>query len=270
MPQAEGGALRSFYASRPCETVSFSLGSDDTHPGLLFIHGAVIIDELDTLQVPLPPAEQAYGDFFEEEFDFKTLRKTFTKAGTYFDVLMQWEEFATQPPPSSLASPEEEERRLQEFSATLCAGYMPRGLDEVYGSFLGWRAKIKWAKRLSRLDRRLAKGKLLPRRLYHPFMAYLGINGNEPDENGETFFPMIQVASSCRLGRTARGVNLCLVPQHARLGDRVVLCQGSNLPLILRGPNEDQHWELVGCGFIHGIMFGEAWKLGESQEIILL
>lgn len=54
------------------------------------------------------------------------------------------------------------------------------------------------------------------------------------------------------------------VPHMTEVGDRIVILNGSNVPLVLR-PVED-HYKLIGPCYVHGIMYGEAWP--EDEETL--
>jgi hypothetical protein len=47
-------------------------------------------------------------------------------------------------------------------------------------------------------------------------------------------------------------------PSTAMAGDRIVLCKGSKMPLVLRPMMDD--WELLGDSFVVGMMKGERWE----------
>lgn len=272
VPQFGKEELQPFTASG--SSSSFVTPADDSATNILALSG-IMIDTLEALEAPLPAQDEVYGGFFdgrEDEFDFKTFQKIFSNVGAYYDTLMKWEKFATGPPPAadgSPSTPTEKERLLREFCITLCAGNMARGPDETYQSFLQWRADLKWPKKLAKLDRLLGR-RWMPRSLYHWLVGYTGINTKQPAEAAgqEVYISRIQVAGSRRLARTANG-RLALVPKHAQSGDQVVLCRGGKLPLILRSASDGKSWELVGCAYVRGIMYGEAWKEARCQVIRL-
>jgi Heterokaryon incompatibility protein (HET) len=66
-------------------------------------------------------------------------------------------------------------------------------------------------------------------------------------------------------GKTTVG----LIPQHARVGDRVCVLYGCSVPVVLgqrkqlmspgdMPDHEDRHWQLIGEAYVHGVMDGEA------------
>jgi hypothetical protein len=56
--------------------------------------------------------------------------------------------------------------------------------------------------------------------------------------------------------RTKNG-SVGLGPPLAAVGDRIVLCKGGRLPLVLR--KKGQNWELVGDCYVAGMAKGEKW-----------
>lgn len=69
-----------------------------------------------------------------------------------------------------------------------------------------------------------------------------------------------------RLCVTEQGL-IGLAPKGAKAGDKVVLCKGGRVPLVVR--EEDDRVVLVGDCYIHGIMKGELWDEGDCQEFWL-
>jgi hypothetical protein len=63
-----------------------------------------------------------------------------------------------------------------------------------------------------------------------------------------------------RLAKTEKG-RLASVPPSTKAGDRIILLAGGKTPYVARQRSGvPQQWELVGDCYVHGIMFGEAWK----------
>ena len=263
-------APQPFAASGPCAT--YTPQEDKDQPGTLPLSG-LVLDQLEALEDPLPPVGEVYGTFFgsEDEMGFKMMKSTVGSVGEYYDALIKWERFAVGSTPvskDSLVYGTGKDDLLRVFCATMCAGDMPNGADEMYKSFQLWRANQKWPKRIAKLNR--LAGNRLRRGLGYPLMGYFGMGVKPPGEATEDagFFSQTQVAGSRRLARTAKGY-LALIPKHAQAGDRVVLCRGSKLPLILR-PTHGNQWELVGCSYVHGIMHGEAWREDGCEEFRLV
>jgi Heterokaryon incompatibility protein (HET) len=72
-----------------------------------------------------------------------------------------------------------------------------------------------------------------------------------------------------RLVRTQRGF-LGLVSHATEVGDEVMICKGSSVPLVMRrfGEGKDE-FRLIGDAYIHGIMRGEAFESDKCREIFI-
>lgn len=83
-------------------------------------------------------------------------------------------------------------------------------------------------------------------------------------------FNSMQVYSLGRkLAWTEKGY-LALVPEDTTTGDKIVLCQGSRIPLLVKEAGEPNRWNhLEGC-YVHGIMGGEAWNESLCEEMELI
>jgi hypothetical protein len=60
------------------------------------------------------------------------------------------------------------------------------------------------------------------------------------------------------------------VPSDAQIGDEVCVFSGGAVPFVLRknhGKEGEVVYQLVGEGYIHGIMYGEALGFRHGQEI---
>jgi hypothetical protein len=66
-----------------------------------------------------------------------------------------------------------------------------------------------------------------------------------------------------RLVRTKRGY-LGLVHGQVQIGDKVALFRGGSLPLIIR--KHGDIWRIVGDGYVHGVMMGEAFEDSKCEE----
>lgn len=59
-----------------------------------------------------------------------------------------------------------------------------------------------------------------------------------------------------RMIRTERGY-IGLVHGLTQIGDNIALMRGGNMPLVIRKAGDS--WLMIGDGYVHGIMMGEAW-----------
>ena len=68
-----------------------------------------------------------------------------------------------------------------------------------------------------------------------------------------------------RMVRTQGGF-LGLASHATEVGDHVLICKGSSVPLIVRKCEDvDEGFRLVGDAYVHGIMRGEAFGVDKSQ-----
>lgn len=68
------------------------------------------------------------------------------------------------------------------------------------------------------------------------------------------------------LARSENGL-LALVPCTTKVGDDIVIFQGGKTPFVIR--QIDQGWKLIGRCYVHGIMYGAAFRLDLCKEIDL-
>jgi len=71
-----------------------------------------------------------------------------------------------------------------------------------------------------------------------------------------------------RMIRTEQKRYIGLVSGNIRQGDEVWLLEGSKVPLIIRRQTEG-YGRFIGDGYIHGIMYGEAFKIGDCEDLML-
>ncbi|KAL9619119.1 MAG: hypothetical protein Q9160_006208 [Pyrenula sp. 1 TL-2023] len=69
-----------------------------------------------------------------------------------------------------------------------------------------------------------------------------------------------------RMAETDMGF-FALVPEGTEAGDKIVILEGGNLPLVMRDTKGEGVFELVGESYVHGIMFGEAWDESQCETI---
>ncbi|TLS30537.1 hypothetical protein PpBr36_02704 [Pyricularia pennisetigena] len=86
------------------------------------------------------------------------------------------------------------------------------------------------------------------------------------------------VMQYCSDGRLAESCNgwFCLVPNDTREGDKIAMLVGGATLCVLRPQDDarsgvhDKTWQLVGAAYVHGMMDGQAFGLGEVGEIVLV
>lgn len=69
-----------------------------------------------------------------------------------------------------------------------------------------------------------------------------------------------------RIIRTSAGY-IGLAPAATRCGDAVALFKGARVPFLIR--EKGDRWEIIGEGYIHGIMEGEVWDASKCRRIWL-
>lgn len=245
------------------------ISTDPSNPRVLLLTGFVH-DQLDKLEEPLPTYVDLDAvntivlvDNLGTYAKLRKVKKIFSSQGHYSRVCIQWDRLAME----ATSYPTGEDP-LRVFCATFCAGYMRGGEDITFQGFVKWRAGLEGPQRTSRFGK--LGSKLLSGGWYH--MTHPGLGGTEGNTSGnDGLLPASEphtldhYAVSRRLARTSKDY-LGLVPKHAQPGDKIALCRGSKLPLILR-PLASGQWELVGCAYVHGLMNGEAWNEELCQSI---
>lgn len=81
------------------------------------------------------------------------------------------------------------------------------------------------------------------------------------------FLDRMVVCTGRRMVKTASG-RLGLAPAGCMVGDKIVLCRGGSMPLVLR--QDGCEWKLIGAAYIHGIMYGEAYEDQKCETIALI
>ena len=159
---------------------------------------------------------------------------------------------------------EEPEDHLTLYWQTLCTGTYDNteaGISErcrkiaTQKMFYGWRASLKPIYDLHRwkADRKLRVIGLV---------SYIVKTYREFSE----FARFLDCCYGRRLGRAANGY-LCLAPEDAKVGDKVILAKGGRVPLVVRQDSGDSgYWRFVGEAYVHGIMDGEVWEEDMYKE----
>jgi hypothetical protein len=251
LPLCSGGSEAPFSASGSCQDYFPIVAQDDR---VLLLTG-LIVDEISEVEAPLPPQDEVdYTFWLPDEVsrpDLDWAKRVFGDMGKFYTTYRAWERLALK----ARSAPNEDPLHI--FCTTICAGNLPLGLDTAFREFSTWRKHAKWPQRIASLGR-LGLHKL-SRNWYYAVVGFSGFLRHPPYSvsSGESFFKPLNVATTRRLARTRDG-RLALVPQDAMVGDKVAVCQGGKLPFILRSMVKHT-WELVGCSYVHGIMYGEAW-----------
>lgn len=86
-------------------------------------------------------------------------------------------------------------------------------------------------------------------------------------------FILFEIQARCSLGRRMvrlRRGGLGLVAGETRVGDSVVLCRGSSVPLVLRREARMGMWRLVGDAYVHGVIKGEVWEEKKCSRLVIV
>jgi len=266
-----------FSASGRCTAYTPPQTDDPVDPAHLLLSGFVF-DGFTSLTAALPPLFEATLDgFLMDERSLPTWRTStkpfFASVGAYYDVLLEWESFtqsACSIPGSPYGHGPEDFTRV--LTALLCAGNLPDGLDAAHEAFMLRRTELKWPRRLSKLAKPMLKKGMGRTLLGMAGMISQGVDYNQNSEHNldNALFHHIPVATGRRLGRTAKGY-LALVPEGTRKGDQIGLFEGAKVPVILREARDTSAaWELVGVGYVHGIMDGEGWNERRCEVITVV
>ena len=244
--------LRPFAASR-CP--GFTVRLKD--PNTLALSG-LITDKLatvaDTLRLPAQGSEPNRTLTLVQSL--KLSKDLFYGLGQVFETLVGWEKIAL----AEETYPTGEDP-LRVFAETLGASQMPEGEESMFAGFQSWRRLLRGPKKLAHV-RAFGLHKL--RGLYVLAMAFAGIKMNGGAEQSWAFVSATDITLGRRLARTEKGF-IALVPELSQPGDCVALLRGGKLPLMVRA--RGSQWEMIGCAYVHGIMFGEAWDESACEDM---
>lgn len=111
-------------------------------------------------------------------------------------------------------------------------------------------------------------GKLTGIRGQKALLAALHISGwNPPGPGFGAFFHRLSVMEGRRMMRASDDGMLGIVPQAARVGDKIALLKGARLPIVLR--ERGSEWAVIGEAYIHGLMTGERWDESKAENMWL-
>lgn len=258
--------FHSFSASHTCNdyTARFSEDSKDALKCNLILSGF----DTDTLSEVTEAHRDEFGGMVMPSWQSLTgiirfLSQWITlliKFGRYLDTMAGWEKLALSE--AEYPTGEDPLKVLCETIAvsdmrsganeTITVSNMRDGANETFAEFLRWRKRFQGPKKLS-----YAKAFGLHRlgSVYALAAALAGIRAALRNIDS-TFVYKIGAISSRRLARTSRGY-LALVPELSRAGDRIALFKGGKMPFVVR--EQGKQWGLIGCSYVHGIMFGKDW-----------
>jgi hypothetical protein len=72
-----------------------------------------------------------------------------------------------------------------------------------------------------------------------------------------------------RMVQTSKGY-IGLASCAAKVGDCIVICKGSKVPLVLQRADKPDTWRYIGDAYIHGIMNGEAFDNERCAQMLVV
>ncbi|KAK8034135.1 hypothetical protein PG993_009130 [Apiospora rasikravindrae] len=182
------------------------------------------------------------------------VKRIFTDEAQHWHVLIQWERFAARREPTN--PPDNDNDASSVYWKTLCAGtYADDDAAATEKLFRAWSRSLEVLRKNEKRFGSLGYG-------VHP-LAY--VLSSACAEGFPEFALYCECAVERRLGWCGNGW-LALLPEGARMGDRIVLAEGGRVPLVLR-PDGDGYFTFVGEAYVHGIMNGEAFEQARCQDI---
>jgi hypothetical protein len=202
--------------------------------------------------IKLPSGVRTYRDFSRS---WMNTMRSFFKAR---DVIMNWKDLADSHIKSNYATAE---LGYDVFWETVCAGEYK---DEiVYRSARLWNhaSRFSWIS-LSRIPPIFDL-------LGFPYGSYLLFRLTFFKRTLLEFELQARYTLYRKMVSTSNG-HIGLASCQVKAGDAIVLCKGSNVPILLRKLEHCEHWTFVGDIYIHGIMEGQAFKENECRDIVLV
>ncbi|KAI1492140.1 heterokaryon incompatibility protein-domain-containing protein [Biscogniauxia mediterranea] len=271
-----------FSACGPCRSYPTKVRED----GVLVVSGydTDVISEV-VGQSMLPLSETWYWKFANGENiparllknnpeTMKVLTEMLANHGEYVSSFFEWEEFALskhRPYPTG-----EDIHRV--FCAVRCFGYMPEGQDSALRAFKEYTEALHSTKRIydwtlspSKSSHLLSKTRVPlqkhePSKIREMLVAIGSVFDAKNMAHMQSFNAMQRFTIGRKLAWTQKGY-LALVPDNVRVGDNIVLCKGSKLPLVTRPSKQYKQLELIGACYVHGIARGEAWDGSRCREM---
>lgn len=226
---------------------------DSANLGVLSLSG-ILEDSIhltkDVLSISSPTTaeiERAHGLTL-----LRLILDTTIKNGSYLETLQQWKEFARSQGPYS------GEDWWHVFCSTITFGEAVKDMETSSRQIsASWKSVLGGS--VSRALGRPVRAAFPQLHLLIKGVLFVYTSFRRLTDLAE-FMGHSYEAYNRRLAKTEKG-HLALVPPSTRTGDRIVLLAGGKTPYVARQSSGlPQRWELVGDCYVHGIMFGEAWK----------
>jgi len=182
-----------------------------------------------------------------DKFITKAFKPEINGAGL---VARAWKYFTELVAPGAVAMGQSGEDAL---CRTMCCDLSPfgeRALDKYRGAFKFWRMMFKASN---------SKGKI----------NWLWVNEKLWKDHHADGRELGHAVRSYSIGR-----NLCAterkylgrVPHQSKVGDRICIFKGGSVPFLVR-KDVDDHYQLIGECYIHGIMDGEAMERDDLKSL---
>ncbi|KAK5113817.1 hypothetical protein LTR62_003201 [Meristemomyces frigidus] len=152
---------------------------------------------------------------------------------------------------------------LTAYRQTIIAGSQSLDSAEADRVLTEWRKLFRPANILSKLSNSIGIEQI-PGGLA---MLTFFLGGQTGPRDTRMFGILTEISFGRRLCWTAKGY-LALLPAAAQEGDLIVVLRGGRLPFVVRAKEEG--YGLVGPGYVHGIMDGEAFDVESCGDIRLV
>ena len=244
-----------------------------TGDGHTLVLAGHVIDEISTISDALPdlgemnwspPSDEESSTPPEETSAMEDLRgaardlahisSNLLSLVPYLSTFLEWEKFAM---PKDLPSREKGMQAEEVYWRTLCVDQMPEGYEETLRQYHEWHKSLQPLRNMLRWRTNYATGIFK----MAGFVAYLRSTWEKYPKFGVLFTHL----AHRRLGRTKKGY-LCLVPESAMVGDKIALCSGGQVPLVLREKGEEGY-NLVGESFVLELMQGNTLNESDCLDI---
>ena len=246
----------------PARVFTASRGTESSVPifqqqGDVVLLSGYVVDEIMAISAVLCSSENVFdADEYQTAVDAGVFAwlprhlKLFFEACRLIETHLEWENFGFCKQTGTYLTGED---HRTVYWRTLFADRFPGGNSHDPTVFLKAAHRLRYA----RLMHKLGISKM---RVLFYLVLFLTIPATLDGDN--TFEAMIRPAFYRRLARTKNGY-LALVPQSTKVGDSIAILKGGSVPFVIR-PRRTQ-WELVGDSYVHGIMYGEAFREGECK-----
>lgn len=189
--------------------------------------------------------------------------------GKLTSIIYEWEEFVKA---NKAPYPTGEDLEFV-ACAVRCYGYMPEGPEAMVKSYKEFAKGTSRGRTIYNLvgpskKEKASETKAAPSKLRQGLVA-LGTPRKDNAKYIAPFNALQKFSVGRRLAWTEKGY-LALVPQETAAGDKVILCKGSKLPLVMTSTPQPNQWKVVEGCYIHGIMKGEAWDEAQCVEMELI